>query len=324
MTFKELINKVSFEDLLPYLMKHEKEHLDNIYAFREAYDILRNMEPAPEYHGEIHVIWVAGESDDEEKYVRVCYMDDADWDEDLAKEIIVDEGINPELTKLAMYCLWEITYWGFSPKERNETWERKFGPKKPTNPYEVALDKLEESIWRHQIPRKQRSKAPDGSRCVSIDFILKRCTRNNRSKRKREYRQSKRKNYLKKMAKRENLVQMLSAEGNSLQRSDVEFLLNIKYGCRYDYHSITNGTDGRLSYITESMTKYQQLDLSKYDSAIVFIKYSNLYQPDNAELEAFQQTLRNRPKFAKILFGIATDNRNNPEVKVTLLLNKRD
>lgn len=105
MTLKELLTQVCFDDLLPYLMKHEKEHLDNIYAFRKAYNILRNMEPAAEYHGEIHVIWVAGESEDEEKYVRVCYMDDADWDEDLAKEIVVDENINPDLAELAMYCL---------------------------------------------------------------------------------------------------------------------------------------------------------------------------------------------------------------------------
>ena len=46
MTLKELLTQVGFDELLPHLKRHEPEHLDNLYAFREAYDILRNMEPA--------------------------------------------------------------------------------------------------------------------------------------------------------------------------------------------------------------------------------------------------------------------------------------
>ena len=41
MTLKELLDKVEFDALCPYLEKYEPKHLDNIYAFREAYDILR-------------------------------------------------------------------------------------------------------------------------------------------------------------------------------------------------------------------------------------------------------------------------------------------
>ena len=45
MTVKELIMEVGFDDLLPYLKEIIVGHLDNIYAFREAYDILRDMQP---------------------------------------------------------------------------------------------------------------------------------------------------------------------------------------------------------------------------------------------------------------------------------------
>lgn len=322
MTLKELIAKVCFDDLLPYLMRHEEDHLDNIYAFREAYDILRNMEPAPEYHGEIHVILIAGEYDDEEKYVRVCYMDDADWDEDLAKDIVVDKDVNPNLAKLAMYCLWEITYDGFSPEERNETWKRILEPKKLINLYEVALDKLEESIWQHQIPRKQRSKDPNGRRYVSSDFVLKRCAKNNRSKRKRKYRQSKREKYLKAMAKRENLVRMLCAEGSDFRHRDVEFLMDVKYVCRYNYRSVTRGTDGRLSYIAESIAKYQQLDWGLYDSAVVFLRIPKPYPTTGKEIREFQQVVQTVLGYEDILFGGIEEVRNTKEVMATLLLNK--
>lgn len=49
MTVKELIMEVEFDDLLPYLKEIIVGHFDNIYAFREAYDILRGMEPNPKF-----------------------------------------------------------------------------------------------------------------------------------------------------------------------------------------------------------------------------------------------------------------------------------
>lgn len=192
------------------------------------------------------------------------------------------------------------------------------GPKKLTNLYEVALDRLNESIWRHQTPRRLRSKSPGGNRCVNIDFILKRCARNNRPKRKRKYRQNKRKNYLKKMAKRGNLVQMLSAEGSSFRHSDVEFLLDIKYGCRYDYRSVVCGTDGRLSYIAESMAKYQQLDLSRYDSAVVFLRIPKIYPIPEKEVKEFQQSVQTMLGYENILFEFTEEVRNTEEVMATM------
>lgn len=251
MTLKELIMKVDFDSLRPYLEKYEPEHLDNIYAFREAYDILQSMELVTGFKGEIHVEWSGGEFEGEEKWISVGPMHDSSWEEDLAKEIVVADDVRLSPAELAMHCLWEITYWGFSPAERQETWRQKFGPKVLTNPYEVALDKLEESIWRHQTPRRLRSRGKDGRRYITWtnarDFFDNRM---NRSKRKREYRQDKRQEYLRKMAVRENLVRMLSAEGSSFRRSDVDFLFHVQYGKQYDYRSVTLDAGSRLTYVS--------------------------------------------------------------------------
>ena len=129
MTLKELLTQVGFDELLPHLKRHEPEHLDNLYAFREAYDILRNMEPANNFEGKIFVEWHGGEWEDEEKWIGVGPMHDCTWEEDLAKEIVVADDVHISKIEIAMHCLWEITYWGFSPDEREETWQRKFGPK---------------------------------------------------------------------------------------------------------------------------------------------------------------------------------------------------
>ena len=323
MTLKELLTQVGFDELLPDLEKHEPEHLDNLYDFREAYDILRNMKPANNFEGKIFVEWHGGEWEDEEKWIGVSPMHDCTWEEDLAKEIVVADDVHLTLAELAMHCLWEITYWGFSPDEREETWQRKFGPKVLTNKYEVALDKLEESIWRHQTPRRLRSKGKDGWRYVkwtnARDFFNNRM---NRSKRKREYRQDKRKEYLRKMAARENLVRKLSAEGSSFKRSDVDFLLHIEYGRQYDYLSVTSGTDGRLDYILESITKYQYLTLEKYNNAIVFIIVPTCYPLTKPELNRFNEAIRLHLGYDDILFGTSTYESSRQDVKVTLLLNR--
>ena len=324
MTLKELLTQVSFDELLPSLKKHEQDHLDDIYSFREAHDLLQDMEPDKDFKGEAHVEWSGGEYEGEQKWIGVYHLDDNTWEKELAKEIVVADDVHLSLAELAMHCLWEITYWGFSPAEISRGWQKRLGHKRPVNPYEVALDKLEESIWRHQTPRRLRCKGPDGERCTRVEFPLKwGDNRKNRSKRKREYRQDKREEYLRKMAARENLVQMLSAEGSSFTRNDVCFLLDIAYGIRYDYRSVTPSGGPRTTYVLESMTRYQQLYLAKYDCAVVSVRHSSRYPLDATELEAFRRDVATHLGYADILFGTIAENTEEKDIRVTLLLNKR-
>lgn len=321
MTLKELLTQVGFDELLPYLEKWEKKNLDNIYAFREAYDILRDMEPDKDYRGEVTVITTIRE--DGTKITQVNFLDDNVWEKELAKELVFPKGMLLSLEELAMRCLWEITFYGFSPTDLEDTFFKMFGRQKPMNRYEVALDNLEESIWKHQTPRKFRARDEDGARLTIAHFPFKFCNKPmNRTKKKRKYRQDKREEYLETMAKRETLIQMLTIPDSSYKRSDVEFLFNIAYGIRYDYCSVVHGTNGRLDYILESMTKYQQLDLSRYDHAIVLIRYSSRYPLDDTELETFRQAVHNRLGYKNILFGTAVENNKCEQIKVMLLLNK--
>lgn len=124
------------------------------------------------------------------------------------------------------------------------------------------------------------------------------------------------------MVARENLITQLSAEGSSFKRSDVDFLLHIEYGRQYDYLSITSGTDGRLDYIVESMTKYQQLALEKYNNAVVFIIVPTCYPLTKPELNRFNEAIRLHLGYDDILFGTSTYESSRQDVKVTLLLNR--
>ena len=99
MTLKELIGKVDFESLVPFIEKAEEKHLDSIYEYREAYDILRNMKPSENFKGEATVGW-SGKGYGDKQWIGVFHLDGDDWED--------------------------------------------------------ALDKLEESEWRHQVPRRYR------------------------------------------------------------------------------------------------------------------------------------------------------------------------
>ena len=125
------------------------------------------------------------------------------------------------------------------------------------------------------------------------------------------------------MADRENLVRMLSAEGSSFRRGDVDFLLGIEYGTRYDYRSVTKDVDARLDYILESMTRYQQLDLTRYDEAVVFVRYPACYPQNEIELEAFRKSVMQCFGYSDILFGTLVEGHEEVEIRVTLLLYKR-
>ena len=124
------------------------------------------------------------------------------------------------------------------------------------------------------------------------------------------------------MAARENLITQLSAEGSSFKRSDVDFLLHIEYGRQYDYLSVTSRTDGRLDYILESMTKYQQLALEKYNNAVVFLSVPACYPLTKPELNRFNEAIRLHLGYGDILFGTSTYESSRQDVKVTLLLNR--
>ena len=90
---------MDFESLVPFIEKAEEKHLDSIYEYREAYDILRNMKPSENFKGEATVGW-SGKGYGDKQWIGVFHLDGDDWED--------------------------------------------------------ALDKLEESEWRHQVPRRYR------------------------------------------------------------------------------------------------------------------------------------------------------------------------
>lgn len=325
MTLKELIMKVEFDSLFPYLKIIESKHADSWSSYREAYDILRNMEVANNKETGQALVEFNDESEYPTLRISIHWLDDNSWDVELAKELVMPEGIEVCNEELAAYCLWEITYYGFSPDENSFVERLNF---KPQNKYEIALDKLKESIWKHQTPRKLRSRSPEGHRLTTLTPSNWRRgeKKMNRSKRKRQYRQEKRKGYLHHMGRKENIIGELTGKGSTIKREDVEFIFDVPYGIRYDYCSVIGHKGDRLSYITESITRYQQIDLQKYDNAVFLIKMPFENPIGEEELKAFEMAIRTHFGYEDMLFGTLPEDfegRTYCDAKVVLSLNKR-
>ena len=353
MILKELLDKVDFDSLAPFIEKTEKKHLDSIYGYREAYDILRYMKPAENFKGEARVEW-SGEEYGDDQWIGVFHLDGDYWEDALAKEIVIGENVDLPIEEIAAKCLWELTFYGFTPE--HEGFERMLG-RKLRNKYDVMLDRLEESEWRHQIPRKYRS-VHNGKRFISGDWGMNDLSRKrmNRPKRMREHRQEKREKYLESMSRRENNILDITVSGSSFTRSDLDFILSVRHGVRYDFRSVTGpyrqpdsgiagpaetGTaaqaetgitaapdtrptirDNRLDYILESITKYQHLDLSQYDNAVFCVRYSSRHPVYDTALAGFWKQIRNFYGYEDIRTGTIIENIGEREVKAVLLLNK--
>ena len=336
MTLKELLDKVDFDNLAPFIEKAEGKHLDSIYGYREAFDILRYMKPSENFKGEARVEW-SGEEYGDDQWIGVFHLDGDYWEDALAKEIVIGENIDLSIEEIAAKCLWEITFYGFTPE--HEGFERMVRHKL-RNKYDVMLDRLEESEWRHQIPRKYRVRR-NGQRLISGDWGMKDRPgkRMNRFKRMREHRQEKREKYLESMSRRENNILDLTAEESSFTRADLDFVLSVKHGVRYDFRSVTGpyrqsasnsemptscsqAFDKRLDYILESITKYQHLDLSQYDNAVVCVCHSSGYPVSDSGLAGFFANVREHFGYGDIRTGTIVANSGEREVKAVLLLNK--
>lgn len=321
MKLKELFAQVSFEALLPRLRAVADDHADILYRYREAYDRLAAMQPNSDYQGEAQVAW-NGEDGGEDQWIGVFHLDDDEWKNELAKEIVVADNVHLTLEEVAAKCLWEITFHGFSPRQIEQNFRHMCDEEPPANGYEAALERLRESIWRHQTPRRLKCKRGgrhytlyDKKHFHKLFFGGKM----NRSKRKRRYRQERRRDFLKEAGRRQRIIDELTAPGSSLSSGSLDFLHGVGRCERYRYY----GVDAMrpLDYIRESMGRYQEIDRTQFDQAVIVLQQPVSAPLPAEEVERFESDMRRHWGYADMRFGIQFVP-DADEVCVVVLLNK--
>ena len=127
-----------------------------------------------------------------------------------------------------------------------------------------------------------------------------------------------RENYLKMHSQRENFILKLTRCA-AFQREEVAYLHQVDEGQFYPYTSRTWDTSKRIDYILESINKYQDLDFSLYNDAI--IRASSEYPVTEAEKEKLLAGLPESLKVIPIKIGLGTKESMKQEVEMMLFLN---
>lgn len=320
MTTKELLDSVTFKEIAPYLYKnynsqppYDPNGMDRgLHCYREAFDRLSVTSPDEKYKGE------------------VAYIDDlmeAPWSIQLARTLKMDDYKDWPLAKTAAIALWTLTYYGTSQEEIWRIFKHSDKKAAPINKYDAAFRRLKESIWRHQYPRRFRCRMSDGAPGFYLPDLENKKRKNyspdvcnrkqNRSKRKREFRQEKRKEWYKMMSTRQYVIDRFTAEGSNFSRRSLSFLL----ACHSTVETFKAvKTDKPLECILDSIENYTCLPYEKYDRCIVFVEYPKDWIVSEEEKETFRIKIRSIIGYDEINFGSRTN--SGKELAVSVLLYK--
>ncbi len=315
MKLKELFDKYTFDDIVPYLKEIITENPDSLPDFRMAFDELRMMKPSDENSEEV-LIKDFLDKNGNILANPVCWHLGYSWDECLAKRVVIDNDYPLDDRYVLAGCLWEMTFYGFSSMPDDEA-EISFSiPKEPKNKYDKALYRLQLSHWKHTTPRRYRWKGHP--LCTDIDYQER--ENKNRSKRKRDYRVECRESFLRKHSQRENFILKLTRCG-AFKREEVEYLHHVDEGQYFPYTSRTWDESKRIDYILESINKYQNVDFSQFDDAIICLRASLEYPVTEAEKEKLLAGLPKSLKAIPIKIGLGTKESMKQEVEMMLFLN---
>lgn len=273
MTLKELLFTVEFDNVAPFIFQHYPELSKCMAGFKMAFDGMSNTLPA-DANGETIKVELCTE-DGEEPYLSAYHVDNDVWENVVGREIVIDSNVTASLEEIVAVVLFEATYYGFTPTDREETfeeWETEREPPSNGNPYRIK--------WWNLTQKQHDSKCREediGKRTYTLDpehpFRELQEKPMNRSKRKRAYRWEKRIDQLDRLANRWDLLQNIKRTVLDADLSVFENLLFKVHDCEvHRYEDFSKDGTG-LSYINELLTKYNSKNISRNaDITILWIQ----------------------------------------------------
>ena len=122
MTFKELLNNVSFEDVAPELVRMYPKAEPDLRWYKIHFDMLRLMTPKHHDDANSDVCNIAMTKWDEESEPRLdAYPLEGDFCEhSLTKELVIAPDVKATNAEIAACCLWHTSFYGFIEKQQEE------------------------------------------------------------------------------------------------------------------------------------------------------------------------------------------------------------
>ena len=122
MTFKELLNSVSFEEVAPCLLQMYPKAEGNLKWYKIHFDMLRLM--TPKHHDDANSdechISMSKWDEDSEPHLETHPMEGDWWEHSLTKEIVIDPEVKATNAEIAACCIWHTSFYGFVYEQQEE------------------------------------------------------------------------------------------------------------------------------------------------------------------------------------------------------------
>lgn len=327
MTYKELLDSVSFDEIVPFI---ERYHGWNALAlYKIHYDYLRHLTPK---QGEITTATVSNGDPDEnwpEPHLSAFPMEGDLWEHTLAKELKIEPDVKASLAEIGMCCLWHTSFYGFTEEQRDERFER--------------LDFYTEDLLDHDIThirakRVIRAIETAGGKIPSIKECMKIASFRNKIHSKCKELKSRRKafakagihnrsmrSYVHHIIRKEYYNRILVASDviktmlkSSMSRvEDISSLLLCNHMQSYKYKTLAFDSQKRVAWMKELIEKYEAFNMQPHKNCVVYIGTSSDY-PFRMEEASIIECIMSRCSGTNA-FYVYTDDKLEQDMRVTTM-----
>lgn len=123
MTFNELLESVSFDEVMSHIVSLDPKTRDSLGWFNLHFDMLRLMKPT--YHEDANddVCHISLEYCDggSGSHLSAFPMEGDLWEHSLTKEIVLDTNVHATNAEIAACCLWHTSFYGFIEEQVEES-----------------------------------------------------------------------------------------------------------------------------------------------------------------------------------------------------------
>ena len=125
MTYNELLHSVTFDEIAPFVEKKAGRAVC-LALYKTHYDMLRLLTPRrKENDNETATVTNAKLYHEWEEPKLDAYPLEGDlWEVSLAKELVIAPDVTASLGEIAACCLWHTSFYGFTPEQERETFEK--------------------------------------------------------------------------------------------------------------------------------------------------------------------------------------------------------
>ena len=145
MTYKELLDSVSFDEIVPYISKYHGDN-DCLVLYKIHYDMLQSLTPDSKKadYKTATVDYYESEDGETESYLHVYPIEGQIWEGALTMELTISPNVKESLAEIAACCLWHTSFYGFTDEDLQEYFNRL------ENGYE-KIDKEDFQMYIRQI-----------------------------------------------------------------------------------------------------------------------------------------------------------------------------